>query len=462
MSQTPRKKLILVNPVDRTVPQIDSVFPPLSLGILAALTPQSWEISLVDENIKPFVFTEGSLVAITSYTLNINRAYEIADIYRAKGVKVIMGGIHVSALPDEALLHADSVLIGIAEETWPQIIKDFESNKLQKTYHGKPSTVFVKTRYDIFDTSYKAGIINTSRGCSMKCSYCAITKFHGNTFNRKPIDMVICEMKDIPQKVVFFADDSLFGVNKKQEDEAIELFDALIEHKINKKWVCFASLNIANNSLLMKKATQSGCFMAYIGIETNDCKSLETLNKTINIKLKPENYNALIQRIQKHGIAVLAGIMYGFESENIEKNSKKAQFVKNLDAAQIASFMLTPLPGTTIYEDLLLKGKLTKTNYPKDWAHYNYITSCFLTEASKETDDLNAALNKIILSTYSFGQISKRALKTIWQTRSFFILAHSVYTNIKFRFYLKHNKEPYWFAFITAITKRIFFNKRRV
>jgi radical SAM superfamily enzyme YgiQ (UPF0313 family) len=210
-------RLVLINPVNParvglTVNK-SSRFPPIGLGIVAAVTPSSWDIKLLDENWRPFSYQEADLVGITAFTASANRAYEIASIYRQGGVPVVIGGIHASMCPEEALSFADAVVIGEAEAVWPQVIADVEAGCLQQIYKGGWSDLsgVPSPRRDLFHPGYMFASVQTSRGCPMDCEFCSVTAFNGRRYRRRPLGEVLAELETIPQKMIFFVDDNIIG-----------------------------------------------------------------------------------------------------------------------------------------------------------------------------------------------------------------------------------------------------------
>ncbi|HID32871.1 MAG TPA: radical SAM protein, partial [bacterium (Candidatus Stahlbacteria)] len=218
--------------------------PPLALPVLAGLTPDHHDIEIVDENIDDIDLSSGAdLVAITSMTSTVPRAYEIADRFRAQGSKVVMGGIHASALPQEALQHADSVVIGEAEGVWSHLIEDFEHNRLKPIYKNKgfPSLKNLPPpRYDLLNTKKytTTAITHVSRGCPNACNFCTVTKFFGNRYRMRPVEDVIGEIRNFRSRFVGFFDDNIGGNPR----YAKELFDALAQEKV--MWASQASVAI--------------------------------------------------------------------------------------------------------------------------------------------------------------------------------------------------------------------------
>ena len=224
-----KRRLVLVNPVNagRTGFSVNrsSRFPPLALGIIADLTPDSWTVELVDENVEPFTYRDADLVGLTAFTSSVNRAYKIADQYRQRGVPVVMGGIHASMCQDEALQFVDAVVVGEVETVWPQVMADFAAGKLRTAYHGAwpELTHLGNARRDLFDNGYMFASMQTSRGCPLDCDFCSVTAYNGRRYRRRPPDEVLDELETISQRLLFFVDDNIVGYGSESRQQAITL-----------------------------------------------------------------------------------------------------------------------------------------------------------------------------------------------------------------------------------------------
>jgi len=247
------KKLVLINPVNPERKGISttrySCYPPLGLGIIAALTPKDWEIRLIDENFESFEFEEADLVGISAFTASINRAYYIASVYRKKNIHTVLGGIHASMMPEEASKMVDTVVKGEAETVWPGLIDDFENNTIKPFYEGTSLDMskIPMPRYDIYHKNYIFSSIQTARGCPMDCEFCSVTPFNGKFYCQRPVDIVLDELEQAPKKMICFVDDNILGYGKKAEKRAIELFKGMIDRKLDKIWFTHASINIVEN-----------------------------------------------------------------------------------------------------------------------------------------------------------------------------------------------------------------------
>jgi len=332
--------------------------------MVAAVTPPEVEVSLTDENVTVVDFQkEIDLVGITVLTVTAPRAYEIADNFRARGAKVILGGAHPSVLPEEAIQHADAVVIGEAEGIWPNLINDFKANKLQRVYRQseRPSLVNLPIpRRDLFAKGayYITNTISATRGCPYSCSFCSVTSLFGHTYRCRPVEEVIKEIETLNQReLIVFVDDNIVGNPKFAE----ELFRALLPYKI--KWVSQASVMVARNDELLKLAAASGCMDLFIGFETLSPANLAAVGKKVNIV---DEYETAIKKIHFHGIAIHGFFILGLDEDDEEVFKRTLHFAQKmrLESAQFA--WLVPYPGTALYESLDKTGRIVT----KDWSQY--------------------------------------------------------------------------------------------
>ena len=338
--------------------------PPLGLGMVAALTPPDVEVSLTDENVAAIDFQEETdLVGITVLTITAQRAYEIADIFRARGIKVVLGGIHASFLPDEAGQHADAVVIGEAEETWPRLIADFKTNKLQKRYkQGKRSPLnnlpiprrdlFTKGAYLIKNT------LAATRGCPYSCSFCSVSSFFGRTYRCRPVQDVVKELDTFNGgKYFFFVDDNIIGSPK----FAKELFRAMIPYKI--KWFGQASVTIAKDDELLELAAASGCVGLLIGFESISPANLATVGKKINVV---DEYQAVIKKIHSRGIGIHGFFITGLDEDKEDVFERTVRFAQKMKLESAGFAYPMPLPGTAFYDSLDKEGRIIT----REWSRY--------------------------------------------------------------------------------------------
>ena len=437
------KKLLLINPVNKARVGLtinkSSRFPPIGLGIIAALTPDNWVIKILDENFVEFQYQEADLVGITAFTASVNRAYEIAKLYRNKNIPVIMGGIHASLQTEEAIQYVDSIVVGEAELVWNQVIKDYESGNLQKIYKSEKIDLS-KTpiaRHDLFNKGYMFGSIQTARGCPMDCEFCSVTSFNGHTYRQRPIENVLDEMENIPQKMIFIVDDNIIGHGKAASKRALDLFKGIIDRGIKKEWFCQASLNFADNEEILKCAAKAGCRMVFIGLEAENDESLKDANKKLNLKMGVNSYEDAFKKINKYGIAVLGAFIYGFDTDNSAMLDNRTKYIINSGVDVVQTTILTPLPGTRLFNNMLNESRLLHTNFPEDWSFYDMTEAIFkpkfmtLGELNLSMEKCNSSVGKVI---------GKKFFKTLFATRRFKTAIWALSSNINYQNVSKNQK----------------------
>lgn len=341
-------------------------FSRLSLATVAALFPRDTKIEIINDSIEEIDYNEKvDLVGITSITSTAPRAYEIAEKFREKGTPVMMGGIHPSMLPQEAIKHADSVVIGEAEGQIKHVLKDLKNGKLQKFYSSetRPSLKNIPLpRRDLYENKnnyYKEmHMIQTTRGCPFNCDFCSVTEFFGRTYRKRPISDIIKEIKTVSRRtLIFFVDDNIAGNPK----YAKKLFKALIP--LNVKWFGQASLIIAKNRELLQLAAKSGCVSLFIGIESISQDSLKEVNKKMN---RVKDYEESIKIIHDHGIGIIGAFMFGFDSDRKNVFEETVSFIEKNQIELASLAILTPLPGTRLYDRMEKGGRIIE----RDWSQY--------------------------------------------------------------------------------------------
>jgi len=433
-----KKTLLLINPANKSgsgfIINKDTRYQPLSLGIIAALTPPDWKVKIIDENFRDFRYYEADFVGFTAFSSTVSRAYELAQIYRERGIKTVIGGIHVSMCPDEASRFVDSVVIGEAESVWLQVIRDFEAGTLRPVYKGSLTDLIrsPRPRRDLFHPAYIFASIQTTRGCPMNCDFCSVTAFNGSHYRYRPIDEVIDEMAKIPQKNIFILDDNIVGNNAKAQARAIELFRAMIDRGIRKDWIGQASLNVADNEDVLKYAAKSGCRMLFIGIESEQEDQLSGANKRLNLRMGVNSYDHVFDKMHKYGIAVIAGFIFGWENDTPERIDHRVAFTHRCHADSIQTTLLTPLPGTRLFERMQREGILVLNNFPDDWKHYGYESLVFR-PATMDRIEMQEYIFKAFDKVYEPGFLKRRMLKSWWRTGSFITAYWSYMSNWNYR-----------------------------
>jgi radical SAM superfamily enzyme YgiQ (UPF0313 family) len=388
---------------------------------LAAVTPPHYQIEVVDENIEPFVYREADIVGITAFTSTVYRAYQIAKVYRKRNIPTVMGGIHVSMMPEEALRFCDTVVIGEAESIWPKLLEDFEKGRMKKQYEG--SWADLKTlpipRRDILKNSfYRWGSIQTSRGCPMNCAFCSVTAFNGRRFRRRPLEAVIEELREIPQRLVLLADDNIIGYGKEDVEWARAFFSRILEKGIKKTFLAQTSILFGEDRSLVRLAAKAGLKIVFVGMESVNKASLRSYRKAINLKhLERRRYQEVISTVRKEGIIFYGAFVIGSDDEDISVFHSTLEFVKSshIDVLQVTK--LTPLPGTRLWKSMHAQGRILYCNFPKDWQEFR-LTRMVFKPTQMTIADVYEGFIYLRKSYFSLLETVKRTLFTLFATRS--------------------------------------------
>ena len=421
-----KKKLLLINAFDRNPQNIDEFFiqnpfikawKPIQLGIIATLTPDDWDIEIIDENYEKFYYIEADLVAISSYTHCINSAYEIARIYKQHNTPVVLGGIHASFFPNEAKKVVDIVAVGRAEGLWADIIHDYNNNSLKEIYYSNDTAaVCFQPRNDIFKKyNYPFGIVMASLGCPYNCEFCNIPRFLNHKYYLRDIDEIVEDIRNIEEEYFIFSDDNIIGNTETHKQRLSELFTKVIEKKINKKFQCAATINISKYPDLLKLAHKAGCVLLYIGVESDDAKELNLFNKSSNKEYAIDKYKKAYKIINKYKIFVFGGIICGTDEDNVRDVERKKDILIKSGLTAISLTFLTPLPKTKLYERLEKEQRLLYTNFPEDWIYYNCYCVVFKPKNGSQKEFFHAYLN----ATYDMYNSNKGFFSSVF-VRKFF------------------------------------------
>jgi radical SAM superfamily enzyme YgiQ (UPF0313 family) len=376
----------------------------LNLPTLAALTPKEWDVEILDSRVKPIDYrADVDIVGITGFTSEMPSAYEIADGFRKNGVTVVMGGVHVSAMPDEALKHADAVVIGEAELVWHKLLDDFKNGELKPKYKADKLCDMKNMaipRRDLLNRKMYSSYytMQATRGCPFDCDYCAVTAFFGHKFRVRPVDEVVEEIKGFDLKEFFFMDDNIVGRPK----FAKELFQKLLPLKVI--WGSQASITMAKDTELLQLYAKSGGKYAFIGLESLSQKNLEKMNKGWN---SAEGYREAIRKIHDAGINIVGSFVFGLDEDDPSVFRDTFDFIMEtrLDAAQF--HILTPLPGTVTYSTLEREGRIID----RDWAKYHTGEVVFQPKGMT-AEQLQNGYYWIFRNTYTIPNILKRSLRS--------------------------------------------------
>lgn len=364
-------KILLVSPVRDTDERTNKglMMPQLALYIIEGLTPTKHEVVIIEEEyLKLDLDSDCDLVGISCMTSNANRAYFLAKEFRKRNKTVVLGGVHPTILPREALKYSDSVVVGEAEGSWPKLLEDFENSKLQKVYHCETPDLnkYVPKNFASLKSNRLFNILPlmTTRGCPYNCDFCCVTNLFGKKIRHVPIKNIVRDIKDSKAKNFIFLDDNIIGHPKYSK----ELFKAIKPLKV--KWVGQASISFANDAELMQMAYDSGCRILFIGLESVCESKLRTLKKAKNNLAEMEE---AIRKIRKLGILVHASMIFGFDDDTKETFFETVKFLNRNKISTVSFNVLTPYPGTKVYENFKKEGRLLTNN----WRFFDHNTVVF-------------------------------------------------------------------------------------
>ncbi len=394
------------------------VFPPLALPLLASSTPSHVQVSLCDEMVQSIDFEEEvDLVALSVMTATAPRAYQIAERYQAQGIPVVMGGIHPSLLPQEALQHANAVAVGEGEELWPQIIQDAKNGDLKPLYQASnlPSLEgSLPLRYDLLERGryFIPNVVQATRGCPFDCSFCSVSLFSGKTFRPRPIPEVVRDIASLPGNFFLFVDDNLIG----NLNYARSLMEALIP--LRRKWVSQASITIVQDEGLLDLAAEAGCIGLLIGFESLSQEILQKIGKRAN---RAEDYLRSVARIRSRGIGIQGSFVFGFDEDDRTVFHRTVEFVAeaSLDAANFCR--LTPFPGTRLFQQLEAQGRILHKRW--DWYDREHVVFRPLQMSPEELDEGTFWAYE---RTYALPSIGRRMLPN-WKHLLFYFAVNLGY-----------------------------------
>jgi radical SAM superfamily enzyme YgiQ (UPF0313 family) len=373
-------KILLIDPVTtaRTLPVEERRrlrqgigYPGIGLITVAALTPPDIEVQVIDESVDAIDFNlNPDLVGIAVQAPTAPYAYDLASTFRKKGIPVVLGGVHVSFNPGEALTHADSVVVGEAELTWPGLIQDFRQGKLKKMYRAQSladlDSTPVPRRDLLYYRNYRIPyVVQASKGCPYGCEYCSLHFYVGHSPRYREISGVVKEIREMPGDNVLFADDNIYCSKKYSRD----LFKALIP--VKKRWVAEATWHIAFDDEALTLAKQSGCAGIFIGLDSiNNQRMMKKVPDAAHVE---NTYIKAIQNIQNKGVAVIAAFVFGLDDDDSSVFERSLRVALKGGANLVNFSVLVPYPGTPVFNRLKSEGRITEW----DWSRYISPNVCF-------------------------------------------------------------------------------------
>jgi len=389
--------------------------PCLTLLQLAALTPPGWEVELVDEKVDALDLEAGAdLVGITAMTCNAPRAYAIADAFRRRKIPVVLGGMHPSSLPEEAAAHADAVVVGEAEGLWPRVLADFERGALRPRYRrvGPPPDLRGQPWLDweLFrDKRYlPVHFIETTRGCPFDCEFCAVTTAFGGRYRNRPVPEVLAELRQlrpfegrfVMKNVVFFVDDNILS-NRAHTKALLEGIKGM-----GLRWLSHASVNLADDPEILRLCQESGCMGVLIGFETLAPETMRSIGRKSRLQ---RDYLDAIQKIHDHGIGIDGSFVVGFDTDDEGVFDRTLEFVTRAKIEAPYFSILTPYPGTRLYDRMEAEGRITS----RDWSRYDTSQVVFRPK-TMTPDQLLEGYYRLFRESYRLPNILRR----LWNASS--------------------------------------------
>lgn len=379
-------------------------FPQLTMPLLAAYTPPHWRVTHTDEIVQAVRFDlPYDLVGITANTPAAPHAYRLAGRYRALGIKVVIGGPHATLMPDEVSQHCDAVVVGEGELVWPKLLADFEAGRLEKVYRScqlpdlknmpPPRWDLVKGRL------YGKGITIATRGCPFACDYCTIPAMYSRKMRYRPVDEVAHEISLMPGRALILWDDNI-GASRKY---AIELFKAIAPYR--RWWTSQCTADAAYDDEFLDQARRSGCKALFLGFETISQASLNVANKRHN---QSDQYKEVVERLHFYGIAVQAGIVFGFDHDDKSIFRTTVDFYRSIGLDSATMSVLIPFPNTPVFKRLEAEGRILTY----DWERYNGKKDVVFQPTLMSPHELLMGMEWAAREFYSVRSIAQRMWKS--------------------------------------------------
>jgi len=386
-------------------------FQQITMPYLAALTPSHWDVEHIDEEVEEVDFRiKADLVAITFHTPSAPHVYSMAQRFRSMGVPVILGGPHVTLMPDEAQEYADTIFIGEVEDLWQQFIRDFENGCHKSRYEQDQcpclSGVPMARKHLFHRKDHSSGVLFASRGCPNSCEFCVVSVMYKCNYRQRPVEEVANEYASFKGKVIIFWDDNIAA----DLNYSKQLFKSITPYK--KWWSSQASIHAGDDDEFLELAACSGCKQLFLGFESISQSSLNNANKNFN---KVEDYYKVIKKIHSHGISVQAGVVFGFDQDDKGIFKDTLGFLESSGVQNATFNILTPYPGTSLFKRMEREGRILTY----DWSKYNARRDVVFQPRNMTCDELLDGFNWINEKFYSLGSIAKRLSRStvgLWWT----------------------------------------------
>ncbi len=390
-------KILLINPfqffnINRHLHRYYPI-PPVTLHYLASLIPSSHDVRIIDEFSETIDFnTPADLVGITTLTVNAHRAYEIARQFRQRGIKVVMGGPHVSAVPDEAIQHCDAVAIGNAEGSMPRIIEDVRNNSLKNFYQNEEPESISNNIIGMAQSRWQTSVM-ASRGCELSCDFCSMQNIFGNFYIQRESQPTLEDIRKVTTPIISFVDDNFYGASKASQSYYNRILDEV--KASGKQWMGQVRLPVLRKDEVLQRFADSNCVAVFVGFESINPENGRTIKK----KVDKDMYLRQIEKIHSYGIGVIGSFIFGFDSDTPETLRETVDFCIDSRLELTAFSVLTPYPGTAVYQQMKVQGRLLS----KDWRRYDSDQVLFqpknFSPEELESDALKAAKRFYSLSS---------------------------------------------------------------
>ena len=379
-----------------------ALYSPLAglLAVAATIPRDRYEVMLTDENIETVDFDlKADLVGISAMTSYVNRGYEIADAFRARGIPVVMGGVHPSFMPQEALKHADAVVIGEAEFVIPKLLDDLEQGQVRGIYRAErlhPMEGMAMPRYDLLKKHRYVNrtFVQTSRGCHQGCTFCAEPLMNGLKFRYRPVDEVVREIDNCGSRIISINDADFFGTAERPK----EVMRALKGRGI--QWQAGVTSKLAQDDHMLELAAASGCTLLSIGFESITRSTLTSVHKHVN---QPGTFAALVEKVHSYGIMVFGLFMFGFDGDDPTVFDETVKFNIGADYDACAYSVLTPYPGTLTWYEMKKANRIVSF----DWTKYDQANVVYR-PAQMTGDQLRLGQTAAYENFYSVPSMARR------------------------------------------------------